>query len=242
MHVKNLINKQFRYLTSLEVVGKTLSGNNIWKCLCVCQKFIEYPETTLLKSGVASCGCKTHVDISIDARFGNLLILSKIENILNKEIWKCKCDCGKIVNKSSKTLKIGTSTSCGCMDISHQSGSKGPKWRGCGEISLFHFSCYVRGAYDRNLEFNITIEEVWNLFLKQNRKCALSGVDLVFAKTSKTKSTGTASLDRIDNKKGYTLDNIQWVHKDINYLKQDYDEKYFIEMCKNVTVNQQIEK
>ena len=37
----------------------------------------------------------------------------------------------------------------------------------------------------------------------------------------------TASLDRIDSSKGYTEDNIQWVHKDVNQMKMDLPEQRF---------------
>ena len=47
----------------------------------------------------------------------------------------------------------------------------------------------------------------------------------------------TASLDRIDSKLGYELNNIQWVHKDINMMKQAYTNNYFIEHCKLVAAN-----
>ena len=41
----------------------------------------------------------------------------------------------------------------------------------------------------------------------------------------------TASLDRIDSKKGYTIDNVQWVYKKINMMKQNYDQKEFVNLC-----------
>ncbi len=47
----------------------------------------------------------------------------------------------------------------------------------------------------------------------------------------------TASLDRIDSSRGYTLDNIQWVHKDLNKMKTNYPNDYFIKMCKYVANN-----
>jgi hypothetical protein len=46
---------------------------------------------------------------------------------------------------------------------------------------------------------------------------------------------GTASLDRIDSSKGYTLGNIQWVHKWVNLMKQDMTDQEFIEWCKTIT-------
>lgn len=44
----------------------------------------------------------------------------------------------------------------------------------------------------------------------------------------------------IDNRKnsslGYTTENVQWVHKDINRMKSDFSDNYFIEMCSNVAL------
>ena len=34
--------------------------------------------------------------------------------------------------------------------------------------------------------------------------------------------------------KGYHLNNIQWVHKDINFMKGNLNNEYFIELCKKV--------
>lgn len=78
----------------------------------------------------------------------------------------------------------------------------------------------------------ISIEYAWNLFLEQNRKCALSGQDIFIG----DKQYGTASIDRIDSSRGYEEGNIQWVHKDINFMKRTYSMDYFIEMCKMVAL------
>lgn len=45
---------------------------------------------------------------------------------------------------------------------------------------------------------------------------------------------GTASLDRKDNTRGYTLNNVQWVHKDVNIMKNTFDRDYFVSMCRRV--------
>jgi len=39
-------------------------------------------------------------------------------------------------------------------------------------------------------------------------------------------------MDRIDNDLGYTKENIQWVHKDVNAMKSNFKEKYFLKICK----------
>lgn len=42
------------------------------------------------------------------------------------------------------------------------------------------------------------------------------------------------SLDRIDSKKGYVVGNVQWVHKDINRMKNTFPQDYFIQVCKQI--------
>ncbi|MCZ2224271.1 MAG: hypothetical protein LC122_11665 [Chitinophagales bacterium] len=77
----------------------------------------------------------------------------------------------------------------------------------------------------------------YDLLVKQNFKCALSGLDIIVAKTYKDfmLNKTTASLDRIDSNGNYAIDNIQWVHKDINFIKQNFNQKYFIELCKKIS-------
>jgi hypothetical protein len=89
---------------------------------------------------------------------------------------------------------------------------------GYGDISGSMWYRYQYGAQDRGLDFRISIQEAWTLFKKQNGKCAFSGIDIYFGKRV-TKDETTASLDRKDSSKGYTLDNVQWVHKEINRMK-----------------------
>ena len=48
-------------------------------------------------------------------------------------------------------------------------------------------------------------------------------------------SLGTASLDRKNSNLDYTKENIQWVHKDVNYMKMSLNEKYFIKLCKLIS-------
>ena len=52
-----------------------------------------------------------------------------------------------------------------------------------GEISGSYYSAIKRGAKAREYEFNISHEYIWNLFLQQNRKCALTGIELKFGDT-----------------------------------------------------------
>jgi hypothetical protein len=102
------------------------------------------------------------------------------------------------------------------------------------EIPITWFHKFFLSSEYRKIEFDITIEYVYELLLKQNRKCALSGIDLYF-ETIGTKHI--VSIDRIDSSKGYIVDNVQLIHKDLNFMKQSFSQEYFIEMCKFVAEN-----
>lgn len=120
----------------------------------------------------------------------------------------------------------------------------------------------IRRAYTRNelrkikgrqaLEFNITPQIVSDIFEAQKFKCALSNLDLYpfiidpFEAT-KRKSPKyrylsgkvNASIDRIDSNKGYTKENIQIVHININSMKMHLSQDIFIDMCIKVANHQQ---
>jgi hypothetical protein len=104
------------------------------------------------------------------------------------------------------------------------------RWKGYGDISRTFWRNIEGSGKTRKIPVSITIEDGWNLFLKQKRKCALTGVDIGFFGCF----SNSASLDRIDATKGYSIDNVQWVHKDVNYAKQSLNNNDFIELCRSV--------
>lgn len=48
-------------------------------------------------------------------RFGNLVVIERVENLNKKTRWKCICDCGNYKNVLSNHLKSGAITNCGCI-------------------------------------------------------------------------------------------------------------------------------
>lgn len=167
-------------------------------------------------------------------RFGKLIAIKYVKSINKLRHWLCKCDCGGEKIVSSKCLLRNQTRSCGCE--SHYKNKAHKNWKGYEDIPLDFFSNIKRSAESRNIEFNITIEYLWNLLLRQNKKCALSGIDLSFSETRKNKDKSkTVSVDRIDSSKGYIEGNVQWVHKTINIMKNSLRDEEFIEFCKKVT-------
>jgi hypothetical protein len=62
-----------------------------------------------------------------------------------------------------------------------------------------------------------------------------SGTPIDFALSLRdSRDHQTASLDRIDNSIGYRINNLQWVHKKLNIMKNVMGNPEFIEWCKMV--------
>lgn len=167
-------------------------------------------------------------------RFNMLEVLHRAEtNRHGRVSWVCKCDCGNTcVHTTDHLIRPKHPVkSCGCA-LARQWGKNHPQWSGFGDISGAWWKNHVTRDRGRKtlIPVEIDIEYAWKLFLKQDRKCALTGVDLVIGMNR----YNTASLDRIDSSIGYIPGNIQWVHKHINFMKRTYSQEYFIEMCKLV--------
>jgi hypothetical protein len=90
-------------------------------------------------------------------------------------------------------------------------------------------------ARSRDLEFNLTVEYLWQLFEEQAGKCALSGLPISFGATTKDRDA-TASLDRKDSTLGYVTGNVWWVHKEINFMKGTLPLSRFIDYCTKISL------
>lgn len=170
----------------------------------------------------------------IGIKFGKLTPIKLLEERRgNYRYWLCNCDCGNTKEIRSSHLLKGYSKSCGCSW--HYKNKNHSNWQGYEDIPLDFFNNIKRGAESRKIEFNITIEYLWSVFLKQEKKCALSGIDLLFADTRKNKNNKkNVSIDRIDSNKGYIEGNVQWVHKTINIMKNKLSDEEFISFCNHV--------
>lgn len=151
--------------------------------------------------------------------------------------WLCKCDCGNEVVKAGTHLKNGYVVSCGCYksDTIKKIRRKGTK-----NISGSYFSSIRSNARHKNREFSLDINYLQNLLEQQNFQCAISGLNLIMEldnsfDITKKQGINTASLDRIDSSKGYTVNNVQWVHVDVNRMKSNFSEDRFIEICNYVS-------
>lgn len=103
-----------------------------------------------------------------------------------------------------------------------------------GDISKRYWHSLQYQAKKRKIEFNISPEYIWNLYLRQNKKCVISGVELQFNGCCDDPTTQTASLDRINNNTGYLEGNVQWVHKIVNKIKMDLEYDELLKWCRRI--------
>ena len=112
------------------------------------------------------------------------------------------------------------------------------QWTGHGEISGKFWNGVLRSAAKRGIEVLVTIEKAWELWVAEGPICALSGLPITLKRPrnagNKSRTWITASLDRIDSKKPYEAGNIQWLHKDVNMMKQSLSKEDFIEFCRKI--------
>ena len=87
------------------------------------------------------------------------------------------------------------------------------------------------GARARKIPWTITPDDLEALWVKQDGRCALTGIVM---DPPLINSPHGISLDRIDSTKGYEPGNIQFLCAAINLMKWSRPEAVFIELCKAV--------
>lgn len=105
----------------LSVLSRVNSKNNkaVWLCQCECGNQCEVKGQDLRKGHVISCGhCQDnfHKKDETGKKYGLLTVLENAGPDTQGNItWKCQCSCGSIVIVSGKSLRAGTTQSCGCL-------------------------------------------------------------------------------------------------------------------------------
>ncbi len=91
-------------------------------------------------------------------------------------------------------------------------------------------------ARNRTKEFNLTDQDLFDLWENQNGQCAYTKLPLLAA----ANQFNTVSLDRVDSSKGYVVGNIQLVCAAINVMKMAATEDQFIHLCSLVAQNSKL--
>lgn len=219
-----------KIINAWEVLELSHINNNyvkFWKCKCNCGTIKTIRDSDLKSDKSSKCRkCKGKEtserllkDIS-DQKIGKWTILERIGVAKNSRtpLWRCRCSCGFITNVRASNLHSKSTKKCiKCCFISDEDMKKN------------YFRRISVGAKKRNIPFKISIKETFELFEKQNHLCSILRIPLFFERNNIT-----ASLDRIDSSRGYMEDNIQWVHKVINVMKNKLSNMELINISKYI--------
>lgn len=91
-------------------------------------------------------------------------------------------------------------------------------------------SAWKHSAKRRGHKWDVSNKNLEQMYDKQKGICALSGIKM----EGKPKSKFRPSIDRKDSRKGYTVNNVQFVCSVINVMKNKLLDREFIDLCKLV--------
>lgn len=248
----DLVGQTFGRLTVIER-SRNEKGVSTWRCRCSCGGITEVATARLRSGHTRSCGCLKadptefkrpvgrptlyNIDAYIGQEFGFWTVIgfAHRDERSRNQYWTCRCRCGVEKPVSSTNLLRGISTKCAdCADIESR-GAQNPMWTGSAHIPGTYFNSLRHSAKDRGIEFTLTVDDLEAQWVAQEGRCAYTGEPLSFPEVMNAKgmirADFTASLDRRDSTIGYVPGNVQWVHKIVNIMKMDLDERTFVGFC-----------
>lgn len=94
----------------------------------------------------------------------------------------------------------------------------------------------------KKLDIELKVEDIHELYIKQNGLCAISGLKLThetYANKDKEYIINrlNISIDRIDSNLGYSKNNVQLVAAIVNRMKTDLPDSEFIKICSIIAEN-----
>jgi hypothetical protein len=97
----------------------------------------------------------------------------------------------------------------------------------------------IKNSKKRNQEYNVDLEYLKNLWQEQNGICPFTKKQLEL-RTHNYKNNShpySASLDRIDNSKGYIKGNVRFVALIFNYSRNCFSDEQVVQFCQEVASN-----
>lgn len=238
-YAKSLINdltgQKFGRLTVLEKAEHYVSPNgnymSRWKCQCECGNIVIANASSLKNGTTTSCGCARFQDLT-GMKFGRLTVIKRAyeyekENGYNHPFWECQCECGNVTIVQTRSLKDGTTKSCGCYnkDIITKHGlSYNPLYKIYNHMID---RCYNPNEihYDRYGGRGIAVCDEW--LEKEDYNGLKNFVEWAEANGYEPGLT----IDRIDNNGNYCPENCRWV--DMKMQSNNRSSNHYVEYNDN---------
>jgi len=216
---RNLVGKRFGKLVVLARTFPNGLGQRQWECTCDCGNKRIARESALLNGQLKTCGKHSRVLDLTGMRFGKLVVVELSHLDKNKQsLWLCKCDCGNTTVTRGNTLHRGRVKSCGCY-YKEVVGKQNEKSFGVASFNTI-LRGYKNSAKDRNICFELTTDEFRKLIQQdcyycgcppQQQRAGASNGNILYN-----------GVDRVDNSKGYVVDNVVACCGKCNVAKRAY--------------------
>lgn len=161
----------------------------------------------------------------IGKKFFKLTVISKTNKRTTggSIIYKCKCDCGKIVNVIGVNLRLGRKQSCGCSQ--YPKGKESKHWKhGLSHTVKYRTEQTRKSTLKR---FDMSFKEYISILKSQNESCAVCGKSQIANGKSfaidhdhKTGIVRGLLCSDCNFMLGLAKDDIKLLLKAINYLKR----------------------
>jgi len=173
----------------------------------------------------------------------HLTLIERAESIKSKSAWKCRCDCGniKVILTQHLLKKDRPTKSCGCLNNKKRS-ERAKKWQHTNKKYSAQEASARQIWRKRYKDSNCTFEQFLEISQKNCFYCNASpsnayNIGLDKNRSKECKENGLFvynGLDRVDNSKPHSIDNVVPCCKYCNYAKRERNLKEFIEWIKNV--------
>ena len=169
----------------------------------------------------------THAILLQGKKFGKWKVLNKpaITNKSQGWRWQCQCECGTKRIVRSSDLRKGISTSCGCA-LRLPLGESACRWL---------FRNYRNQS--RGLGFELTLEEFKKITKQDCYYCKNKPMNIIDRSSARCNGVYVYNgIDRIDNSKGYAIENVVPCCKICNSMKGKLSQKDFYKHIKRILI------
>lgn len=132
-------------------------------------------------------------------------------------LWRCVCECGNETVVGASNLRTGATKSCGCG--MHRNKGRSLAFPGKPTWLNDVWQSYIKGARERRLAFELTVEQVESLVVQP---CTYCGAE------------PRNGIDRRDNSVGYILSNCVPCCSICNTMKMAMDADAFVAHAKRI--------
>lgn len=235
MRIHDLTGQRFGKLLVIKDSGKRNQDRVLWECKCDCGAIRDVLGTSLSFGEIKSCG-RHSIKEMVGKRFGRLLVIKQakpeIKHGKSKAIWwTCRCDCGNIKDLNGATLRCGHVRSCGCLvkEVMHEINSIS-----YGEASFNGlFNAYKSSARHKGMLFELSKDD-FRILTKNNCFYCGSSPSSIATRPTRNGEYIYNGIDRVDNSKGYTLDNCVSCCGFCNRMKLTAKKEDFLNQVKKI--------